>query len=107
LTHGNVKLRIVTIARECGIEMRTLERAFASSYRRTVTEYQRSVRLAFARWMLTISPPSKISAIAALLGYSRVQDFQRFFKKHMRQTPAEWGRMERERIAHAAQPPCE
>jgi len=98
-SHGNVQLRIAAVARELGIEMRTLERAFAGEYSRTMVEYQVEVRLAFSRWMLSIFPPTKITAAAALLGYARVQDFNRFFKKHMHQTPSEWGRKERARIA--------
>ena len=99
ISHGNVQLRIITIARAIGIEMRTLERAFADEYEQTMTECQSAVRLEFARRMLSMDPPSKTGAIAAFLGYVRLQDFNRFFKKHMRQSPAEWGRTERERIA--------
>jgi AraC-like DNA-binding protein len=49
--------------------------------------------------LLSIFPPTKISAVAALLGYNVVQDFNRFFKKHMHQSPSEWSRKERARIA--------
>jgi len=98
-SHGNTQLRLSTLAREVGIEMRTLERAFFAEYRKTMTEFQVEVRLAFARYLLGIFPPTKISAIAALLGYSRVQDFNRFFKKHMCQSPSTWGNKERKRIA--------
>ena len=99
-SHGNVQLRIATVARELGVEMRTLERAFAGEYNRTMVQYQVEVRLAFSRWMLSIFPPTKIGAIAATLGYDRVQDFNRFFKKHMHESPSKWSRMERERIAN-------
>ena len=97
-SHGNVQLRIAAVARELGVEMRTLERAFAGEYNRTMVEYQVEVRLSFSRWMLSIFPPTKIGAIAATLGYDRVQDFNRFFKKHMHESPSEWGRKERARI---------
>lgn len=97
-SHGNVQLRLATLARELGVEMRTLERAFAGEYSRTMVQYQVEVRLTFSRWMLSIFPPTKIGAIAATLGYDRVQDFNRFFKKHMRESPSEWGRKERARI---------
>ena len=36
--------------------------------------------------------------VAAILGYDRVQDFNRFFKNHMHESPSEWGRKERARI---------
>ena len=32
-SHGNVQLRLATIARELGVEMRTLERLFFDEYR--------------------------------------------------------------------------
>lgn len=104
-SHGNVQLRLATIARELGVEMRTLERAFGGEYNQTMVHCQVEVRLAFSRWMLSIFPPTKIGAIAALLGYNRVQDFNRFFKKHMRQAPSEWGRKERERLARERRDP--
>ena len=89
-SHGNVRLRIRPIARELGIEMRTLQRLFANRYGKTMAKYQLNVRLEFSRWILTITPPTKISAIAALLGYQRVQDFNRFFRRHTGQSPLEW-----------------
>jgi transcriptional regulator GlxA family with amidase domain len=100
-SHGNVQLRFSTIASELGVEMRTLERAFADEYQTTMTKFQVGVRLAFAQWLLSIFPPTKISAIAAILGYRLVQDFNRFFKKHMHQSPTEWGRKERAKITGA------
>jgi AraC-like DNA-binding protein len=103
LSHGNVRLRIRTIARELGVAMRTLERAFAGEYDKTMAEFQTEVRLAFSRYMLSIFPPTKIAALAALLGYDRVQDFNRFFKKHMHESPSEWSRKERARIAREEQ----
>ena len=98
-SHGNVQLRIATIAKELGIEMRTLERAFTGEYRLTMAQYQVEVRLAFSRWMLSIFPPTKVSAVAALLGYNLVQDFNRFFKQHMHEAPSEWSQRECARIA--------
>lgn len=102
-SHGNVKLRLATVARELGVEMRTLERAFTGEYNRTMVQYQVEVRLAFSRWMLSIFPPTKVGAIAATLGYGRVQDFNRFFKKHMHESPSVWSRKERARIASLEQ----
>jgi transcriptional regulator GlxA family with amidase domain len=100
-SHGNVRLRLSTIAGEVAVEMRTLERAFFNEYKMTMTQFQVKTRLEFAKWLLGIYPPTKISAIAATLGYERVQDFNRFFKKHTPQSPAEWARIERARIARA------
>lgn len=98
-SHGNVQLRLATIARELGIEMRTLERIFFEEYRQTMVECQIETRLAFSKSLLSIFAPTKISAVAALLGYNVVQDFNRFFKKHMHESPSEWSRKERARIA--------
>jgi len=98
-SHGNVQLRLATIAREFGAEMRTLERDFFDEYRITMVECQVEARLAYSKRLLSIFPPTKISAVAALLGYNVVQDFNRFFKKHMHQSPREWIRKERTRIS--------
>jgi transcriptional regulator GlxA family with amidase domain len=97
-SHGNVQLRLATIAGELGVEMRTLERMFTDEYQQTMVECQVETRLAFSQSLLSIFPPSKISAVAALLGYNVVQDFNRFFKKHMHESPKEWSRKERARI---------
>jgi AraC-like DNA-binding protein len=101
-SHGNVQLRFSTLAGELGVEMRTLERTFVAEYQKTMMQFQVEVRLAFAQHLLSVFPPTKISAIAAILGYDLVQDFNRFFKKHMNQSPSEWSRRERERIAREA-----
>ena len=107
-SHGNTQLRLSTLARESGIEKRTLERAFLAEYQKTMRQFQIEVRLTFARYLLSVFPPTKISAVAALLGYSQVQDFNRFFKKHTRQAPSAWATRERERIAREInKPPAE
>jgi transcriptional regulator GlxA family with amidase domain len=96
--HGNVKLRVTFLARLIGVDLRTLERSFAQRYSMTISQFQQDCRLRYAGWMLSIFPPTKVEAIAAYLGYTRVQDFNRFFKKHLKQAPSSWGRKERERI---------
>lgn len=98
-SHGNVQLRLATVAREIGIEMRTLERIFFDEYHQTMVECQVKTRLTYSKTLLSIFPPTKISAVAAFLGYNVVQDFNRFFKKHMRESPSVWSRKERARIA--------
>jgi transcriptional regulator GlxA family with amidase domain len=100
-SHGNVRLRLKTIARELGVEMRTLERMFLDEYHQTMEECQLETRLAFSQTLLSIFPPTKISVVAAILGYNAVQDFNRFFQKHIHQSPSEWSRKERARIASA------
>jgi AraC-like DNA-binding protein len=98
-SHGNVQLRLATIAQELGVEMRTLERIFLDEYHQTMAECQVKTRLAFSQSLLSIFPPTKISAVAAILGYNVVQDFNRFFKKYVHESPSEWSRKERARIA--------
>lgn len=99
VSHGNVQLRLATLAGELGVEIRTLQRMFVLKYHKTMVQYQVETRLSYAKWLLSIFPPTKIGAVAALLGYEQVQDFNRFFKKHTRQSPSEWGRSERARPA--------
>ena len=106
-SHGNVQLRISVIARELGVGMRTLERAFAREYEQTMSQCQVQVRLSFSMWMLSLFPPTKISVVAALLGYQQVQDFNRFFKKHMNQSPSDWSREEHERGGGEAEDPSQ
>ena len=100
-SHGNVQLRLAIIAQELGVEMRTLERSFLAEYKTTMAEFQIETRLADSRRLLSIFAPTKISAVAGVLGYRVVQDFNRFFKKHMQQSPSEWGRKERAKITRA------
>ena len=97
-SHGNVQLRFAIIARELSVEMRTLERTFFDEYRMTMVECQVKARLAYSKRLLSIFPSGKISTVASLLGYNLVQDFNRFFKKHMHESPSEWSRKERARI---------
>jgi AraC-like DNA-binding protein len=104
-SHGNVQLRISVIARELGVGMRTLERAFAREYQQTMSQCQVQVRLSFSKWMLSLFPPTKISVVAALLGYEQVQDFNRFFKKHVNQPPSDWSSGEQKRDDDAAENP--
>jgi AraC-like DNA-binding protein len=104
-SHGNVQLRLATLAQGLGVEMRTLERTFFDEYHQTMAECQVETRLAFSRSLLSIFPPTKISAVAAILGYNVVQDFNRFFKKHMHESPSEWSRKERARIAGEVREP--
>lgn len=104
-SHGNVQLRFSTLAAELGVEMRTLERTFVARYQKTMMEFQSEIRLAYAQQLLSVSPPTKISAVAAILGYNAVQDFNRFFQRHVHLSPSAWGQKEQERIAGKARNP--
>src|ERR1700722_8372102 len=96
--HGHVAIRAGPVARGLGVEMKQLQRNFVSAYKETPRQCQVDVRLAFAKLLLSTFPPTKISAIALMLGYKGGRDFNRFFRKQMHQRPSEWGRLERERI---------
>jgi transcriptional regulator GlxA family with amidase domain len=100
-SHGHVALRVGPVARELGVEMKTLQRNFVGAYKKTPRQCQVDVRLAFAKMLLSTFPPMKISAIALTLGYKEARDFNRFFRKQMHQRPSEWGRNERDRIERA------
>jgi transcriptional regulator GlxA family with amidase domain len=102
--HGHVKLRFRPIAAELGIEMRTLERAFVEEYEKTMQQSLIEARLEFAKFLLSVMEPTKMSVTAHLLGYDAVRDFNRFFEKHMHQAPSAWSKAEREKAnAKAAQ----
>jgi transcriptional regulator GlxA family with amidase domain len=100
--HGHVKLRFNPIAAELGVEMRTLQRAFVEEYETTMLESQTEARLEFAKFLLGVMPPNKMSVIAHLLGYDAVRDFNRFFEKHMHEAPTVWGKAEREKASAKA-----
>jgi AraC-like DNA-binding protein len=100
-THGHVQLRIFPLAQEIGVEVRTLERSFRIAFGQTMSQCQADTRLTYAKWLLSMSTPIKIAAIASMLGYGRAQDFNRFFKKRMQRTPSEWA--EAERTDHPSQ----
>jgi AraC-like DNA-binding protein len=90
--HGHVKLRFWPLAKELGVEMRTLERIFDHEFGKTMLQCQREARLEFSQSLLRMIPPTKLSVIANLLGYHEVRDFIRFFRRHTKNTPAVWGR---------------
>jgi len=92
--HGHVNLRFWLLAKELGVEMRTLERAFDREFGKTMLQCQREARLEFSQSLLRMTPPTKLSVIANLLGYHEVRDFIRFFRRHTKNTPAVWGRDE-------------
>lgn len=97
LHHGHVKMRFRPIARELGIEMRTLERAFGEEFGKSMFQSQIDTRLAFAETLLRWMPPPKISVVANMLGYDEPRDFHHFFEKHTGETPARWSRTERQK----------
>lgn len=89
---GHVKLRFWPLAKELGVEMRTLERVFDREFGKTMLQCQREARLEFSQSLLRMIPPTKLSVIANLLGYDEVRDFIRFFRNHTQKTPTVWGR---------------
>lgn len=102
-THGHVKFRLTPIANELAVEMRTLQRDFVEAFKKTMHQCQIDARLSHSKTMLRAIPLTKISVIAATLGYNTASDFVRFFEKREHRTPSEWGRVERERVQQEEQ----
>jgi len=102
LYHGHVKFHFNPIARELGVEMRTLERAYIEEFGKSMFQSLVDARLSFALTLLRMMPPPKISVVANMLGYDEARDFHHFFEKHMGETPSAWGRKERERAKREA-----
>lgn len=90
IKHGNVQLHVQVIVREIGIELRTLERNFATRYGKNPREFQVEVRLEFALSLLAYFPKTSIGVIAGALGYTEVRAFNRFFKDHTGLSPTTW-----------------
>jgi transcriptional regulator GlxA family with amidase domain len=97
LYHGHVKIRFRPIAKELGVEIRTLERAFIEEFGKSMFQSQVDARLAFAQTLLRWMPPPKVSVVANMLGYDETRDFHHFFERHTGETPSAWGRKERDR----------
>jgi AraC-like DNA-binding protein len=95
--HGNVKFRFHPVVAELAVEIKTIERAFQKEFSQTMHQFAVESRIAYARTLLRMTPPPKISVIASELGYEEPRDFHHFFEKLMHQTPAAWGRREREK----------
>lgn len=81
------------LARELGVSVRTLQRAFAESGE-PVTAYIRRRRLEEARLALT-APSGRLTVteIAAHWQFADASHFSRAFKRHYGRTPAEYARM--------------
>jgi transcriptional regulator GlxA family with amidase domain len=95
--HGHVKFRLHPVVAELAVELKTVERAFHKEFGRTMHAFVVESRLTYARTLLRMTPPLKISVVALELGYEEPRDFHHFFEKLMHDTPAAWGHKARER----------
>ncbi len=95
--HGHVKFRLHPVVAELAVELKTVERAFQKAFGVTMHQFVVDSRLAYAKTLLRMSPPLKISVVANELGYEEPRDFHYFFEKLMHDTPAAWGRKAREK----------
>jgi AraC-like DNA-binding protein len=95
--HGHVKFRLHPVVAELAVELKTVERAFQKEFGKTMHQFVVETRIAYARTLLLMTPPLKISVVANELGYEEPRDFHHFFEKLMHDTPAAWGRREREK----------
>jgi AraC-like DNA-binding protein len=93
--HGHVKFRLHPVIAELAVEVKTVERAFQKEFGMTMHKFVVESRLAYARTLLRMTPPPKISVVASELGYEEPNDFHYFFDKFMHDTPAAWGRKAR------------
>lgn len=88
---GNFQLRLSVIAKKLGTTQKTLEREFTAKYRISMHRYQVEVRLEAARRMLAELPSLPLAEVASVLGYDRVQNFNRFFKRETGRLPRALG----------------
>jgi AraC-like DNA-binding protein len=78
LSHGNAKLNFESIARELGVEVRTLQRYFREAFGVNMKQYTVQTRMEFAAHLLAQEPSPKISFVASRLGYETDRGFLRF-----------------------------
>jgi AraC-like DNA-binding protein len=90
LYHGHAQLRMSRIVPELGVSMRTLQRSFRQTFRKSMKAYQTDTRLRFAQYLLSNDPELKMSVIAKHLGYNDPNVFERFFRDHTDSSPHAW-----------------
>jgi AraC-like DNA-binding protein len=90
LYHGHAQVRMSRIAPELGVTMRTLQRSFRNTFRTNMKNYQINTRVKFAQYLLSSTPDMKMSVIAKQLGYDDPNVFERFFRKHVGNSPHAW-----------------
>lgn len=84
-------LGLADIAREAGLEKRTLIRRFAAATGHTPLDYCRSIRVARAKeWLESTTRP--VAAIGWMVGYSDPKAFTRAFRKVTGLSPLAWRR---------------
>ncbi len=77
-SHGNAKLNFGSMARELGIEVRTLQRYFRQAFGMNMKQYTVQTRMKFAAHLLAQKPSPKVSFVASRLGYETDRGFLRF-----------------------------
>lgn len=78
LSHGSTKLNFGAIARELGVEVRTLQRYFREAFGLNMKQYTVQTRMEFAQRLLSQEPSPKVSFVASRLGYETDRGFLRF-----------------------------
>lgn len=79
--HGSNRIRLDVICPSLGCTMRSLQREFKSRYGESMHDFQDRVRVARAIWYLKTTPDVKMNALAAEMGYDRLSEFARFFRR--------------------------
>jgi AraC-like DNA-binding protein len=79
--HGSNRVRLDVICPSLGCTMRSLQREFKAQYGESMHGFQERIRLARAIWYLKATPDVKMNALASEMGYDRLSEFARFFRK--------------------------
>ena len=82
------KIGVAEVARELDVSRRTLERRFAETVKRSVSEQIEFFRFEQARHLLT-ETEDRIEQIAEISGFSHLKPMVRVFREKLGQTPAE------------------
>ncbi len=85
--YGTNRVRLDVICPALGCTKRSLQREFKARYGVSMNDFQESARLARAIWYMKVTPNVKMNALAEEMGYDRLSEFARFFRRKTGLTP--------------------
>lgn len=88
--HGNNRLRLTYICTGLRCTMRSVEREFKTKYGESMYKMQKRLRMERIEWYLRKDPEIKLSALAVEMGYDRLSEFSRYFRKQKGMTPGQY-----------------
>jgi transcriptional regulator GlxA family with amidase domain len=97
LYHGHVRLRLSRIAPALGVTVRTLERSFKRNFQTSAKSMCIQERLSFAKSLILDFPDLKMSVVGKQLGYDDPNVFERFFRRHVGNSPKAWQQSQTDR----------